>query len=137
MRRRCLVSLPVLALLLALVVSSAPVRAQSSAATDPHQQPTPLILQANEEDVVALKDLQDLRARKAMIDARVAELDGQLRDLQAKLTPLRAKVARLAAAYDETQVRLIAKQAELDIAKAEFDASAADMYRAARNGATY
>jgi len=135
MRLRRLVSLSALFALLALVVGGGPVRAQSN--TDRQSQLKQEVIEATADEQAALKDLQDIRDRKATIDARVADLDGQIRDLQAKLDPLQAEVARLSAAYDETQARLVAKQAELDVAKAEFDASAADMYRSARGGSNY
>jgi murein DD-endopeptidase MepM/ murein hydrolase activator NlpD len=130
-----LVSLSALFALLALVVGGGPVRAQSN--SDRQSQLKQEVIEATADEQAALKDLQDIRDRKATIDARVADLDGQIRDLQAKLDPLQAEVARLSAAYDETQARLVAKQAELDVAKAEFDASAADMYRSARGGSNY
>jgi len=136
MRLRRLVSLSALLALLALVVSSGPVRAQSSS-TDRQKELQQEILEQNAAEQAALNDLQEIRNRKAAIDGRVADLDGQIQGLQAKLVPLQAEVDRLSAAYDDAQARLAAKQAELDAAKAEFDASAADMYRSARNGATY
>ena len=137
MRLRRLAALPALVALsaLALVPSGGPARAQSN--TDKQNQLKQQILEATAEEQAAWKDLQDVRARKAAIDARVAELDGQIRNLQATLAPLEAEVARLSAAYDEAQARLSAKQAELDVAKAQFDASAADMYRQARGGQNY
>src|SRR5262245_62469790 len=135
MRLRRLVSLSALLALLALVVSGGPVRAQS--ASDRQKELQQKILEANAAEQAAINDLNDIRARKAAIDARVADLDGQIRDLTAKLIPLQAEVDRLAAAYDDAQRRLSAMQAQLDVAKAEFDASAADMYRSARNGSTY
>jgi murein DD-endopeptidase MepM/ murein hydrolase activator NlpD len=137
MRLRRLVSLSALLALLALALSGAPVRAQSSSSTDRQNQLKQQILEASADEQAALKDLQDIRDRKAAIDTRVADLDGQIRDLQAKLAPLQAEVERLSAAYDDAQARLSAKQAELDVAKAQFDASAADMYRSARGGANY
>jgi murein DD-endopeptidase MepM/ murein hydrolase activator NlpD len=138
MRLRRLVSLSALFALLALVVSGGPVRAQSTTSpADRQKQLQQQILEQNVAEQQALNDLQNIRSRKAMIDARVADLDGQIRDLQTKLDPLQADVARLSAAYDDAQARLTAKQAELDAAQAEFDDSAADMYRSARNGATY
>jgi murein DD-endopeptidase MepM/ murein hydrolase activator NlpD len=135
MRLRRLALLPALLVLCALVLSGGPLRAQSSG--DRLKQLNQQVLEATADEQAALKELQEIRSRKAAIDARVAELDGQIRDLQAKLEPLEAEVVRLGAAYDEAQARLTAKQAELDVAKAQFDASAADMYRAARSGANY
>jgi murein DD-endopeptidase MepM/ murein hydrolase activator NlpD len=137
MRLRRLATLPALVALfaLALAPSGGPVHAQSN--TDKQNQLKQQILEATAVEQAAWKDLQDVRARKAAIDARVAELDGQIRNLQAALVPLEAEVVRLSAAYDEAQARLTAKQAELDVAKAQFDASAADMYRAARSGSNY
>jgi murein DD-endopeptidase MepM/ murein hydrolase activator NlpD len=135
MRSRRLVSLSALLVLLALALGSAPVRAQSN--SDRQNQLKQQILEATADEQAALRELQDIRDRKATIDAKVADLDGQIRDLQGKLAPLEAEVARLSAAYDEAQARLVAKQAELDVAKAQFDASAADMYRQARGGQNY
>jgi murein DD-endopeptidase MepM/ murein hydrolase activator NlpD len=122
--------------LFALALSGGPVRAQTSN-TDRQNQLKQQILEATAEEQAAYKDVQDVRARKAAIDARVAALDGEIRDLEAKLGPLEAEVVRLSAAYDEAQGRLTAKQAELDAEKERFDASAADMYRSARSGANY
>jgi len=136
MRLRRLVSLSALLALLALVVSGGPVRAQSSS-SDRQKELQQKILEANSAEQAAQGQLQDIRTRKAAIDARVADLDGQIRDLTAKLEPLQAEVDRLSAAYNDAQTRLAGMQAQLDVAKAEFDASAADMYRSARNGATY
>jgi len=135
MRLRRLVSLSALLALLALVVSGGPVRAQST--SDRQKQLQQQVLEQNAAQQQALQDLQNIRSRKGLIDARVADLDGQIRDLQAKLDPLQAEVDRLAAAYNDAQARLAAKQAELDVAKVQFDESAADMYRSARNGAAY
>jgi len=135
MRLRRLASVSALLALLALVVSAGPVRAQSN--VDRQNQLKQQVLEATSEEQAALKDLQDIRDRKASIDARVTDLDGQIRGLTAKLVPLQAEVDRLAVAVEDAQARLSAKQAELDVAKAEFDASAADMYRQARGGSNY
>src|SRR6476646_5993453 len=104
MRLRRLASVTALLALLALVVSAGPVRAQSN--VDRQNQLKQQVLEATSEEQAALKDLQDIRDRKASIDARVSDLDGQIRGLTAKLVPLQAEVDRLAVAVEDAQARL-------------------------------
>jgi murein DD-endopeptidase MepM/ murein hydrolase activator NlpD len=130
------VLLPVLAGLLAVGLTAAPTRAQTSTA-DKQKQLKDQILEAGSAETAALQQLQDIRDRKGPLDARVAELDSELRDVNAKLAPLEEQVAQLSAALADAQVRLDASQAEYEAAKAEVERSAAQIYRSARRGATY
>ena len=130
------VLLPVLAGLLAVGFTAAPTRAQTSTA-DKQKQLKDQILEAGSAEAAALQQLQDIRDRKAPLDARVAELDSQLTAVNAKLAPLEDQVAQLTAALSDAQVKFEASQAQYEAARAEVEKSAAQIYRSARRGATY
>jgi len=130
------VLLPVLAGLLAVGFTAAPTRAQTSTA-DKQKQLKDQILEAGSAEAAALQQLQDIRDRKAPLDARVAELDSQLTAVNAKLGPLEDQVAQLTAALSDAQLKFEASQAQYEAARAEVEKSAAQIYRSARRGATY
>lgn len=115
---------------------AAPGRAQTSNA-DRQRQLNQQILEAGTEEAAALRVLEEIRQRKAPIDARVAELDASLAAVQARLVPLQEDVARLAAELDAAQAALDAAQAEFEARRREFDDSVVQIYRSARRGATY
>lgn len=133
------VLLPLLAGLLATAATAAtavPAHAQTSN-TDKQRQLKEQILEAGAQEAGALQALQDIRDRKAPIDAKVAELDAQMADVMARLAPLEDQVAQLDAQLSDAQARLEARQAEYEAARAEVQKSASHIYRSARRGAAY
>jgi len=112
-------------------------RADAQAGGDRRQQLQDQIGEASAAEAAALAELQGIRDRKAVIDARVAELDTQVAAAEAKLAPLEAEAARITAIVDQLTAELAAAQAELDDAQRRFDASAAQLYRSARRGVAY
>jgi len=128
--------LPLLVGLLATTVTVGPARAQTSNA-DKQKQLKEQILEAGAQEAGALQALQEIRDRKAPIDAKVAELDGQLVEVMSRLTPLEAQVAQLDAQLADAQSRFEVREAEYQAAKAEVEKSAAQIYRSARRGASY
>jgi murein DD-endopeptidase MepM/ murein hydrolase activator NlpD len=127
---------PIAALMLALVVAPTFAGAAGSGG-DRKQQLQEQIGEASRAEAAALADLQDIRNRRAVIDARVAELDAQQAAAQAKLAPLEAEAARLAAEYAALQAQVVATQARLDKAQRTLDRTAAGLYRTERRGASY
>lgn len=93
--------------------------------------------EASRAEAAALAELQSIRDRKAVVDARVAELDSQVATAEATLAPLAAEAARLDALYAALQAEVDRTQAELDVATTEFNVEAAGLYRSARRGANY
>jgi murein DD-endopeptidase MepM/ murein hydrolase activator NlpD len=123
------------ALVAALVL---PPGARAGAQTgDRQQELRDQIGEAGAQEAAALAQLDQIRAGKALIDARVADLDQQVTAAQAKLAPLADEAARLGARYDELLGRVAEVQAKLDVAHHDLDVSAAEMYRSARRGAAY
>ncbi|MFM8303597.1 MAG: hypothetical protein ACKOA9_04770, partial [Actinomycetota bacterium] len=125
-----------LAGLLAAAGLAVPARAQTSTA-DKQAQLKNQILEVGSQEAAALQLLQEIRNRKAPIDARVAELDAQLRDVQERLAPFESQIAVLDAQLADAQARLDARQAEYEVARAEVLHSAAQIYKSARHGASY
>jgi len=104
---------------------------------DKRQQLQDQIGDASAEESAALAQLQQIRDRKAPIDARVAELDTQVSAAEAKLAPLVAEAEQLAGVLQEAEAHLARTQAKLDRAQEKLDHSAAEMYTSARSGASY
>ena len=111
--------------------------AGAQAGGDRRQQLQDQIGEASAAEAAALAELQGIRDRKAVIDARVADLDAQVATAEAKLAPLEAEAVRITAVVDQLTAELAVAQAKLDDAQLRFDASAAQLYRSARRGASY
>ena len=95
------------------------------------------IAQLSQEGQVALQQLQGIQEQQVVLNARAAQLQTQLDAAQARLNPLADKAAALDAELAELQAIVDATEAQLNQAQAAFDQSAAQMYRAARTGASY
>src|SRR5687768_15371300 len=95
------------------------------------------LAEAGPAEAAALRELQDIQARKATIDARVREIDLQLADAEVRLTGLEEEAARLAAEYTAVYNRLLEVQARLDRAQNRLNSSAAGLYRSERRGTSY
>ncbi len=122
-------------LLLGATVGGVDAGAQSGG--DRRQQLQDQIGEASAAEAAALLELQGIRDRKAVIDARVADLDTQVSAAEAKLAPLEAEAVRLTGVVDQLTAELARVQAKLDEAQRQFDASAAQLYRSARRGQAY
>jgi len=126
---------PLLALLVALMVSPALAGAQSG---DPRRDELQAsINEASAEQAAVYQNLLAIQQRRATIEARVADLDLQRTTAEARLAPLEAEAARLTAEYEAIQAQVTQIEAELAVARDEFNASAAQMYRSARRGDAY
>ncbi len=123
------------AIVLALAVAPTAVGAKPS--DDRRRELQEQIGEASRAEVAALAELQDIRDRRAVIDARIAELDAQLGDAEGKLAPLEAEAARLAAEYAALQAEVANTVARLEKAQATLDNTAAGLYRLQRRGASY
>ncbi|HEV2311330.1 MAG TPA: M23 family metallopeptidase [Acidimicrobiia bacterium] len=95
------------------------------------------IAQLTQQGEAALQQLQGVQQQEAVLNARAAQLQSQLDAAQARLNPLADKAAALDAEVAQLQAIVDAEQAQLAQAQAAFDQSAAQMYRAARVGASY
>jgi murein DD-endopeptidase MepM/ murein hydrolase activator NlpD len=138
LRPRRLASLGLVALVAAgLAVGASSGGSGAQAGGDRRQQLQDQIGEASAAEAAALAELQGIRDRKSVIDARVAELDAQVATAEAKLAPLEAEAARITAIVDQLTIELAAVQLKLDEAQVRFDASAAQLYRSARRGASY
>ena len=93
--------------------------------------------EASQAEAAALTELQGIRDRKAVVDARVASLDSEVASAEATLAPLAAEAARLDALYVALQAEVDQTQAELEVATVDFNEEAAGLYRSARRGANY
>ncbi len=123
------------AIVLALAVAPTAVGAKPS--DDRRRELQEQIGEASRAEVAALAELQDIRDRRAVIDARIAELDAQLGDAEGKLAPLEAEAARLATEYAALQAEVANTVARLEKAQATLDNTAAGLYRLQRRGASY
>ncbi len=123
---------------MALVVLTALASAAAAAPGDGRaQQLQQQIGEAGAQETAALAQLDQIRAGKAVIDARVAELDQQVSAAEATLAPLADLAARIGGRYTEMLAEVDRVQTELDAARHELAVSAAEMYRSARRGASY
>ena len=93
--------------------------------------------EASRAEVAALIELQAIRDRKALIDAKVADLDAQLATAEATLAPLATEATRLDGLYTALVAEVTRIQTELDAATIEFNDEAAGLYRSARRGSNY
>jgi len=117
-------------------LGAVPARAQTSNA-DRQAQLGQQINEAGASEADALRALQQIRDRKAPIDARVAQLDADLAAIEARLGPLTAESDRLAEQIRQAQTEVAAAQKDFREARARFDDQAALLYRSARRGASY
>ena len=125
-------------LAVALVVLTALASPAAAAPGDGRaQQLQQQIGEAGAQETAALAQLDQIRAGKAVIDARVAELDQQVSAAEATLAPLADLAARIGGRYTEMLAEVDRVQTELDAARQELAVSAAEMYRSARRGASY
>jgi murein DD-endopeptidase MepM/ murein hydrolase activator NlpD len=120
-----------------LAIGAASGGSGAQAGGDRRQQLQDQIGEASAAEAAALVELQGIRDRKAVIDARVDQLDAEVATAEAKLAPLEAEAVRITAIVDQLTAELAVAQAKLDEAQQRFDASAAQLYRSARRGASY
>lgn len=117
-------------------LAAVPGGAQTSNA-DRQAQLNQQIAEVGSAEAEALRALQQIRDRKAPIDAKVADLNAQLKVIDDRLAVLDAESARLGVLITDEQAKYDTAQREFVAARARFDDEAASMYRSARRGLAY
>ena len=124
-----------LALVLALSAIALPGRAQESRAQESRddrvRELQEAIGEASAAEAAALRELADVRARRAELDAAVAGFDLRIREVEARIAALRADVERYTAEAADLDRR--ARETGLHLREAELLAAdaAAELYRTA------
>ncbi|MEX0947524.1 MAG: peptidoglycan DD-metalloendopeptidase family protein [Acidimicrobiia bacterium] len=127
----------VLSAAIALALLGAPAVVNAASDNDHRRELEEQIGEASAAEAAALAELQEIRGRRMVIEARVAELDAQRVAAEAKLAPLEAEAARLTAEYTTLQTKVVETQARLEAAQRKLDRTAASLYRTERRGASY
>ncbi len=91
--------------------------------------------EASREEAAALREMSDVRAKRAQLDATVRDLDARVADAGGRLQAAQAEADRVGAHYRELERRVDAAQADLDAARGAFGSTVARLYRDGGNGA--
>jgi murein DD-endopeptidase MepM/ murein hydrolase activator NlpD len=132
-------ALVVAALALVVVGSQLPADGVGApAATDPRvRELQEAIGEASAEEAAALRDLAEIRSRRADLDAAVAAYDAQIGEIEARIGALQADIDRLTARAVELEAQAAQARVQLDAAKQKAADAAAALYRGENGGPMY
>jgi murein DD-endopeptidase MepM/ murein hydrolase activator NlpD len=128
--------LSLLAAVLLLPLLAPAVRAPAQEAPDPNSRAALLeaIEGASAEEVLAVQQLLDARAKRTELDGKVAALDAELKTAAAKLREVEAEVARVQEKVDAVQRDVDRIEGEIRKSKDIVEESAVSIYKAAAGG---
>jgi len=108
------------------------------AATDPHvRELQDAIGEASANETAALRELDDVRARRQELDAKVAGYDRKIAAIEGRIAGLQRDVERLEARAAVLDQQAAQARAQLDVVKKRAAAAAAAMYRSEDGLAMY